>query len=65
MSGAPSRWLKPSGSSRRQAGDLCATSGDKAKTDDIYHANKAKIPDKAHLLVGIQLVIPGVSATGK
>lgn len=39
--------------------------GDKAKADDIYHANKAKIPDKAHLLVGIQLVIPGVSATGK
>lgn len=39
--------------------------GDKAKADDIYHANKAQIPDKAHLLVGIQLVIPGVSATGK
>ncbi len=37
---------------------------DKAKADDIYNANKAKIPDKAHLAVGIQLVIPGVSATG-
>jgi nucleoid-associated protein YgaU len=37
--------------------------GDKAKANDIYNANKAKIPDKVHLPVGVQLVIPGVSAT--
>jgi nucleoid-associated protein YgaU len=39
--------------------------GDKAKADEIYNANKAKIPDKSHLAVGTKLVIPGVSATGK
>jgi nucleoid-associated protein YgaU len=38
--------------------------GDKAKADSIYDANKAKIPDKGRLPVGVQLVIPGVSATG-
>jgi len=37
--------------------------GSAAKADDIYKANTAKIPDKAKLTPGIQLVIPGISPT--
>lgn len=39
--------------------------GSRAKANELYVANKDKIPDKNKLTVGIQLVIPGVSATGK
>ncbi len=35
--------------------------GSDAKADDIYQANKAKIPDKAKLAPGIRIKIPGVS----
>jgi len=35
--------------------------GSAAKADDIYKANKAKIPDRAKLTPGIELDIPGMS----
>ena len=35
--------------------------GNDGKADDIYQANKAKIPDKAKLAPGTRIKIPGVS----
>lgn len=35
--------------------------GDTKKAEDIYKANKAKIPDKSKLAMGTLLVLPGIS----